>query len=431
MNLFKRSVRRARAGTAGLVAELGRGLVAARLADGAVVPDDAALVLVMCDAGGRARRSLGPRASLGGKAQGRLALGAGESAYCFHPGPYDTVLVPFAAAPELGLRLRFVVDAADPRVEQQRFDLFLHSEAGERLTLDTLAAALQAALRLELGQGNLALPPCTTLDEWDLFRAGLNQLLYTRFGLTVEDCLPADLGDEVDFAALLAARAQALAVAVAPPVSASVPVFSEEVEAAASTMPAPLPAHPAIAARVTPDAAVDPAAADARALRRLFLELPAATSALRLIALPAGPAPFAAQQALLVRLELASLRAATMPSLAWETPDRPLVLVQQRRRGAACMAAAAALDELWALLARWDQVAEKRAAENQAAENQPAKKQAAENQAEPVLLFDEADRIIANLALALAARHAAQAPLTVDEAPEPGDLATAQRREPT
>jgi hypothetical protein len=41
--------------------------------------------------------------------------------------PYTLDLQPFAAAPEWGLRLRVLVDAADPRVAQQRFDLFLQS----------------------------------------------------------------------------------------------------------------------------------------------------------------------------------------------------------------------------------------------------------------------------------------------------------------
>jgi hypothetical protein len=38
-----------------------------------------------------------------------------------------------------------------------------------------------------LAQGALDLPPCTTLEEWHAFRAGLNQLMYTRYGVTVDD----------------------------------------------------------------------------------------------------------------------------------------------------------------------------------------------------------------------------------------------------
>ena len=107
----------------------------------------------------------------------RTGLEKGELLYCFNPGPYTVDVVPFAAAPEAGLRLTFVVDAPDPRVAQQRFDLFLASEAGERLELTALRTAIEDAIRRELAQGNLELPPCATLDEWDAFRAGVDELL--------------------------------------------------------------------------------------------------------------------------------------------------------------------------------------------------------------------------------------------------------------
>jgi hypothetical protein len=356
--------------------------MALRLADGDAVP--AGAVLLIFDAGNRARRS----------EAARVALARDESAWCYHPGPYGVDLVPFAAAPELGLRLQFAIDGADPRVTTQRFDLFLLSEAAAgaesesefesesesapRLALARFAAAAQAALQLELAQGNLELPPCTSLDEWNAFRAGLNQLFYTRFGVTVDDCVPVDLGDHVDYARTLQARAQLAPVELATPDSPSSGHVAGNVAATA------------------PHGACAPAG-DARSLRRLFLELPAASSALRLLALPPGPALFQAHARLLQRLDLISLDAATMPSLEWAAPDQPLAAVQQSRRSRASGAAARALDEAWALLARLQLTV-------------PAQLPA---------LLDEADRILSNLEHCLAQRRAVLAPLPQDERREP------------
>ncbi|HEV7816829.1 MAG TPA: hypothetical protein VGP06_17245, partial [Janthinobacterium sp.] len=233
-------------------------------------------------------------------------------------------------------------------------------------------------------QGNLELPPCTSVDEWNLFRAGLNQLLYTRFGITVEDCLPADLGERVDFAATLAARAQAPTPVLVPP-------------------------PPSLEAALLPGAPMQNGedGGDARALRRLFLELPAAAAALRLIALPAGQALFQAHRGLLQRLDLASLAAATMPSLAWAAPDRRAGARQQARRAAASAAAARALDEAWALLARLQLAAI----------------------AQLPALLDEADRILSNLELGLESRRAAFLAPAPDEPNEPNERH--ERREPT
>ena len=246
----------------------------------------------------------------------RTSLAKGELLYCFHPGPYTVDLVPFAAAPEAGLRLAFVVDAPDPRVAQQRFDLFLASEAGERLELGELQASIETAVRRELAQGNLELPPCATLGEWDAFRAGLDELLYMRFGVTVEDCMPADLGD---YAAML------------------------------TSAPAPSPTAPAI--RPPEDHSPD-ADADARALRRLFLELPRFASALRLVPIPPGQGLFRQHQALLHRLDQVSASVSTMPALELAAPGRRLDAHQQARRARHSVHAVTALDEAWALLAR-------------------------------------------------------------------------------
>lgn len=292
---------------------------------------------VVCDQlGGTRRLAPGSRAN----------LAKGETLYCFHPGPYSVDLIPFAAAPEAGLRLVFVVDAPDPRVAQQRFDLFLASEVDERLELADLRAAIEGALRRELAQGNVELPPCATLDEWDAFRAGLDELLYMRFGLTVEDCLPADVGD---YAATLMATA-------VPPRARPQPVV--------------------VAADPTP-------ADDARALRRLFLELPRLTSALRLAPLASGQDCFRQQQALLRRLDQVTLSVSTMPALELAAPGRRLNAHQQARRARHSVHAARALDEAWALLARI--------------------KTGTLGQ-----LLDDADRIVANLEHDSAARRAAE-----------------------
>lgn len=325
IGLFKRAPAVATPDTAAL----GTRALALPMPCGAVVPPGC--VGVAFDKGGRTRRI----------AQGaRFKLEAHESACCFHPGPYSADLLPFAAAPELGLRLNFAIDAPDPRVAQQRFDLYLMSEAGNGVSLAAIAGAMQAALQRELEQGNLELPPCTSLAEWNVFRAGLNQLLYTRFGLIVDDCIPVDLGEHVDYAQIL--RARAVLVKAPAPVS--------------------LPAAPA-------------SLSDAQALRRLFLELPCVMCALRLAVLPQGQAQFHQHQALLRRLDQVSLSAATMPALDLAAPGQPLAPNLQARRARHSSAAAMALDEAWSLLARLA-----------LADGQPL-----------ALLFDDADRIVANL----------------------------------
>ena len=334
LGLFKRATP---CDTAGLGAQR----IAACLADGAALP--AGTVGLVFDQAGRLRR-VAPQA--------RVALAKGESACCFHPGPYRIDVVPFAAAPEIGLRVTFAVDAADPRVVQQRFDLYLASEVLGELTLAAMHEAIEEALRRELAQGNLDLPPCTSLDEWNAFRGGFNRLVYTRFGLTVDDCLPVDLGDSVDYAAILRERA---ATAAVPP-----------------------------AARVEPAVqAFDAPGADAQALRRLFLELPSVMCSLRLAALPPGQALFQRHRALLLRLDLASVEVSTMPALELAAPNVPLDEVRQARRARASLRAAATLDEAWALLARLPH---------------------ALDEAVPALL-DDFDRIGANLEEALIARH--------------------------
>lgn len=325
MGLFKRDAAVAAPDTSAL----GTSALALPMPAGAVIPPGC--VGVVFDKGGRTRRI----------AQGgRVKLEAHEGACCFHPGPYSADLLPFATAPELGLRLHFAIDAPDPRVAQQRFDLYLTCEAGGGVTLAAISNAMQAALQRELAQGNLELPPCTSLAEWNSFRAGFNRLLYTRFGLVVDDCIPVDLGASVDYAQILLARA-----------------------AAAPALPAPL-------ARAAPAVL-----SDAQAMRRLFLELPCVMCALRLVVLPQGLALFRQHQELLQRMDQVCLSAATMPALELAAPGQMLAAQHQLRRASHSGAAAAALDEAWALLARLSL--------------------ADAQQLAP--LFDEADRIVSNL----------------------------------
>jgi hypothetical protein len=326
-------------------AGLGSTFVALPLLSGAAVPAGCCAVIA---GGGRTRRI---------EAGGRARLADGETAYCFHPGPYNADLAPFASAPELGLRVSLAIDGPDPRLAQQRFDLYLASECGGRLELEPFVREIEAALRRELALGNLDLPPCTSLEEWNAFRAGFNQLLYVRFGVSVDDCVPVDLGASRDFAQMLLAR-----LAEAPPA------------------PQPVPASAATEA-------FDAGASDARALRRLFLELPCLMGGLRLAVLPSGPGLFRQQQQLLHRLDLASLSAATMPALELAAPGETIGAIAQARRARHSQRAAAALDEAWALLARFEHAGDGAA---------PA-------------LFDELDRIVANLELHCAGRRAASA----------------------
>lgn len=331
-------------------ARLGVTALALQAPHGAAVPPGCAAVLV--DRNGRSRRLA---------AGGKIAAHEGEVAWCVHPGPYSCDLSPFAATPEIGLRVSIAIDASDPRATHQRFDLFLASEGGDGVELAQFSAAMQTALQRELAQGNLDLPPCTTLEEWNAFRAGFNQLMYTRFGVMVDDCVPVDLGAARDYARMLETR-----------------LAQQEQQQAARL------AQPDVAGTVAVQEAFVPACEDVRALRRLFLELPCLMCAIRLAALPAGQEQFRQQQELLRRLDLVSLAVGTMPALELSAPNQPLAQEEQLRRARHSRRAAAALDEAWALLARI--------------------KTGGEIALAP--LFDEAERIVANLEHDTAGRRA-------------------------
>lgn len=327
---------------------LGQDTVLLRVPSGTVVPPGC--TGLVCEGGVTVRRiEAGKRTD-------------GEVAYCFHPGPYAFDVAPFPTAPELGLRIQLAIDTPDPRLRQQRFDLFVLAEAEGRLDLPMLRTLIEATLERELAQGGLQLPPCTSIDEWNAFRAGLNHLAYARFGMTVEDCFPVDLGESVDYAALLRARGAAVAAEAQP---RSARVFA--------------------ALRAKP--ACDPEQLDTHALRRLFLEVPGVLCRLR-AADVAGCADFHARQLLLARLDAVNLSVATMPALVWEAPGRRLPEPEQRRRAHASAAALETLDEAWALLARID----------------------AGGEGACQRLADTADRIVANLERAVAERRATRAP---------------------
>ncbi|MBD8564651.1 hypothetical protein IFU01_10290 [Oxalobacteraceae sp. CFBP 8763] len=352
-SLFRNPLRRPPRQDAFDATLLGSVAIALPAPAGITIPAPCAAVLV--DRGGRSRRLA---------AGSRIAALDGETAWCVHPGPYTCDLVPFAGAPEIGLHVSFAVDASDPRATHQRFDLFLASEAGSAVDLAGFGALAQTALQRELAQGNLELPPCTTLEEWNTFRSGFNQLMYTRFGVTVDDCVPVDLGAAHDYPALLEARLAAQAVLATAAASAEPP-------AALTAMPAE---------------AFVPACEDARALRRLFLELPCLMCAVRMAVLPADQVRFRQHQELLRRLDLVSLSVGTMPALELAAPGQPLGPEEQLRRARHSRRAAAALDEAWALLARM--------------------KVAGEGPLD--VLFDEADRIVANLEVETSARRVTQ-----------------------
>jgi len=106
----------------------------------------------------------------------------------------------------------------------------------------------------------------------------------------------------------------------------------------------------------------------------------------RMAVLPADQVRFRQHQELLRRLDLVSLSVGTMPALELAAPGQPLAPEEQLRRARHSRRAAAALDEAWALLARM--------------------KVAGEGPLD--VLFDEADRIVANLELETGARRLTQ-----------------------
>jgi hypothetical protein len=284
------------------------------------------------------------------------------------------LVAPFAAAPEIGLRIDYCFD---PGGDQARFALLLESEADRSLQTKAIEAALQDAVQSALQCGSLELPPCTTDEEWHAFRAGLNELVHTRFGLVVEDCIPVDLHPEADYAAALLA-ATAVAASPAPAASSAdgekpwqTPA-SQAAQLVQPTVPAPrqemgtgghpAPSHawypsveaedvPLHALRAAANATRDASGDDSLALRRLFLELPALAAGFRALPMKEGDGSFAPMQDICRRLSLAALTVNTMPTLAMAAPGRKLPRAAQQLRALHAVAAQSALDEAWAMLA--------------------------------------------------------------------------------
>ena len=313
-------------------------------------------------------------------------------------------VAPFAAAPEIGLRIDYCFD---PGGDRARFALLLESEAERSLPTHAVQAAMQDTVRSALQCGAVELPPCTSDEEWHAFRAGLNELVYTRFGLVVEDCIPVDLHPAVDFAAQLLAATVVAAGPSREPVGpdCAPPGRIPSQQAAHRAQPtsaapgegsdrhhAPLPAWRAwVNAADVPLHALRAAAASTQrgaasvvslAMRRLFLELPALSAGFRALPMKEGDGTFAPMQDILRRLSLAALAVNTMPTLALAAPGRKLSRETQQLRALHAVAAQSALDEAWAMLA-------------------------AMRCGPDVLPLGDVDRILANLEFSLAQRRAA------------------------
>jgi hypothetical protein len=315
---FLRSARRMPPPVA-LAGALGRTEVACVLVAGQAVP--AGCVGVLFDPTGRTVRS----------AAGSLCAPAdGQSSCCFHPGPYEIAVAPYAQAPEAGLQLTLALDLGGGSEEQARFDQYLAAECGGDLSVEAARQAVEALVQAALAQGQLSLPPCPTQGEWHGFRSGLNRLLYLRFGWSVDECLPADLGDRVDFAAQLRARAAA--------------ALQSAAHTGAGVVPTPMPAPRTASSG-------DPVKLDAAGLRRLFIELPRLARALRQLGQDSGRPLARRSHALQERLARLGVQVNAMPALGLAAPGRTLAPDLQRARAACTLAALDALDRGWALAA--------------------------------------------------------------------------------
>jgi hypothetical protein len=281
------------------------------------------------------------------------------------------------ATPEIGLKIAFVLDSLDPRVNVQRFDLFLASEIEQDLSLASMQARLENGLQAELAAGGLECGACMSLPEWMRFRAQLERWLYTRFGLVIEDCALLDLGEQVDYAQILLQRAAAVSAAPAAVVQ---PEPMPEIPPEA---PPELPPEAPQAVRSDKGREV-PGMSDAAQLRRLFLELPDFTARWRAMNPPGGY--FALQQTTAQRLSLLKAQVSAMPALAWASPQQALTAAQIKTRSGHMQQAIAAWEQAWFLLARLTQ------AQGDAEQWQRER--------------DEIDRILANLEYTLAARAA-------------------------
>ncbi len=244
--------------------------------------------------------------------QALLTGKAPQGAHVVHRGPYTAKILPQADIPELALHLQLVIDQLDNAVAEARFALFLHSELIEELSLTELTRRIQECVNAQVAQGYLLIDTCPSAAEWQEYRAQLEKLLFTRFGLSVEDCLPVDLAEQVDYASQLIA--QELAVASA-----------EITEPSAQLTPVK---HSTIFPRHLTEIAVS---------RRMFLELPALCRQWRALAWPRDVALFARLQAVAQRMDLLEAHYASPPTALQRRQAQQLFLT---------------LEQAWALLAR-------------------------------------------------------------------------------
>ena len=311
-----------------------------------------------------------------------------QKSFWVHAGPYHTQLCLHPATPEIGLKIAFVLDSLDPRVNVQRFDLFLASEIEQDLSLASMQARLESGLQAELAAGGLECGACMSLPEWMRFRAQLERWLYTRFGLVIEDCALLDLGEQVDYAQILLQRAATVSAAPAaphplPPGPMADPSDEPKIPEMPPKMPQEIAPEMPQAARSDKGRDV-PGMSDAAQLRRLFLELPDFTARWRAMNPPEGY--FSLQQTTAQRLSLLKAQVSAMPALAWASPQQALTAAQIKTRSGHMQQAIAAWEQAWFLLARLTQP--------------PGDAEQWQRER------DEIDRILANLEYTLAARAA-------------------------
>ncbi|WP_338845039.1 hypothetical protein V8J88_15210 [Massilia sp. W12] len=182
--------------------------------------------------------------------QARIAAGGQlqPGDWLLAPGPHTLQFPLLAAWPECGVSLQICASTPDPRLPQQRLELYLQEFArqyGPHLSLSHLQSQIAQSVQNACARGRIRLSSCPDAHEWQSARSELEKLLYLRFGWLVENCLPC---------ALQPGEAQALALLQA----------ADHAQAAANAAPAAPPEAPAAL----------PPTATALA-QRLFLELPA------------------------------------------------------------------------------------------------------------------------------------------------------------
>lgn len=246
---------------------------------------------------------------------------APPSAYLVHRGPYTLEILPQVDVPELALRLQLVIDQLENHVAEARFALFLRSEDRAEMSLAELASRIQDCINTQLAQGYLLIETCPSATEWQNYRALLEKMLFTRFGFSLENCLPVDLAEQIDYASQLIAQENAPHIATAAKLAETEVLVAEPISNNVNTANA---AKPSRLERVAVS-------------RRMFLELPTLCREWRLLPWPSDLANYARLQKVAQRMDLLEARYASPPA------DLQLAQAQQL---------AITLEQAWALLAR-------------------------------------------------------------------------------